>query len=207
MTLLPPSLFDFKANPCTYASAYIYSYLYVYIQHTSNWNIFKYFYLKILYKSLKRPTCTENSVSAKPALNNFWCTFPFCHFGDQNIKLFTTMKRKNFNWYPCKCLDLVDSNISLQEQLISEWSWMWLFNYITYKMTLIKFLHKAYLMVSARTKFHKAAAWIFGTQTNTMNAVIAQDVAISIRKRWNTLRYQKSWPVYYTEDVRNHDVL
>lgn len=49
---------------------------------------------------------------------------------------------------------------------------MWLFNYIIYKMTLIKFLHKAYLIVSARTKFHKAAAWIFGTQTNTMNTVI-----------------------------------
>lgn len=96
---------------------------------------------------------------------------PFCHFGDQNIKLFMTIKRKNFNWYPCKCLDLVDSNISLQEQLISELSWMWLFNYIIYKMTLIKFLHKTYLMVSARTKINKAANGIFGTQTNTMNAV------------------------------------
>lgn len=38
-------------------------------------------------------------------------------------------------------------------------------------MTLIKFLHKTYLMVSARTKFNKAADCIFGTQTNTMNDV------------------------------------
>ena len=38
-------------------------------------------------------------------------------------------------------------------------------------MTLIKFLHKTYSMVSARTKINKAANRIFGTQTNTMNAV------------------------------------
>lgn len=141
--------------------------------------------------------CSKQLLMYVPILSLWW----------SKHKTLYDYEKKNFNWYPCKCLDLVDSNISLQEQLISEWSWMWLFNYIIYKMTLIKFPHKAYLMVSARTKFHKAAAWIFGTQTNTMNAVIAQDVAISIRKRWNTLRYQKSWPVYYTEDVRNHDVL